>query len=218
MGPFGVTPKPFRVESHFEWRVLSKSRSWAALGSKPCPKLIKIIPKLIIWSIWVALGRKGFEIILKLILWSIRAASGLGPEMVPKQTAGFSEQHPPSAWGLFKQHPPRVWGLPGLFKQLSKRHPTKTWRLVVATIGAEWLNKLLNNPLRHVWATTPKNHIFIHFFTKAPVAGFWTFKRDPPRDLRPLSKTLRGFWCWPVATPRAEGGRGEVNLRPLYKF
>ena len=81
---------------------------WAALDSKPCPKLVKIMPKLIIWSIWVALGRKGFEIILKLILWSIRAASGLGPEMVPKQTAGFSEQHPPSAWGLFKQHPPRV--------------------------------------------------------------------------------------------------------------
>jgi hypothetical protein len=24
MGPFGVIPKPFRVESHFEWRVLSK--------------------------------------------------------------------------------------------------------------------------------------------------------------------------------------------------
>ena len=196
MGPFGVIPKPFRVESHFEWRVLSKSRSWAALGSKPCPKLIKIIPKLIIWSIWVALGRKGFEIILKLILWSIRAASGLGPEMVPKQTAGFSEQHPPSAWGLFKQHPPRgwglpalfkqhppmVWGLPGLFKQhpprvwglpaLSKRHPTKTWRPMVATTGAEWLGRPLSNPLRHVWATIPQNYNLIHFFTHSALQEF----------------------------------------------
>ena len=145
------------------------------LGFETVPEIDKNYTKTNIWSIWVALGRKGFEIILKLILWSIRAASGLGPEMVPKQTAGFSEQHPPSAWGLFKQHPPRVWGLPGLCKQLSKRHPTKTWRLVVATIGAEWLNKPLNNPLRHVWATTPKNRTFIHFFTKHPVAGFLTF-------------------------------------------
>ena len=161
------------------------------------------------------MGRKGFEIIFKLILWSIRAASGLGPEMVPKQTAGFSEQHPPSAWGLFKQHPPRVWGLPGLFKQLSKRHPTKTWRLVVATIGAEWLNKPLSNPLRQVWATTLKNHKLIHFFTGRRGAGFCLFKRDPPRGLPRLSETLRGFRGWPVATPRAEGGRGEVNL-PLH--
>ena len=42
MGPFGVIPKPFRMESHFEWRVLSKERPWAALN----PKLSKIIPKL----------------------------------------------------------------------------------------------------------------------------------------------------------------------------
>ena len=48
-------------------------------------------------------------------------------------------------------------------------------------------------------------------------AGFCLFKRDPPRGLSRLSETLRGFRGWPVATPRAEGGRGEVNLPPHFK-
>ena len=76
-----------------------ESKVEGGLGFETLPEIDQNKPKLIIWSIWVALGRNGFEIILKLILWSIRAASGLGPEMVPKQTASFSEQHPPSAWG-----------------------------------------------------------------------------------------------------------------------
>ena len=116
-------------------------------------------------------------------------------------------------WGLpdlFKQHPPRVWGLPAL----SKRHPTKTWRPMVATTGAEWLGRPLSNPLRQVWATTLKNQKFIQNSHGPPVAGFCLFKRDPPRMLPRLNETLRGFRGWPVATPRAEGGRGEVNLPP----
>ena len=122
----------------------------------------------------------------------------------------LSNTHP-MVWGLpglFKQHPPSVWGLPAL----SKRHPTKTWRPMVATTGAEWLGRPSSNPLRQVWATTLKNHNLIHFFTQLCAAGFCLFKRDPPRGLPRLSETLRGFRGWPVATPRAEGGRGEVNL------
>ena len=114
----------------------------------------------------------------------------------------FCTQACAAGFCLFKRDPPRVWGLPAL----SKRHPTKTWRLVVATIGAERLNKPLSNPLRHVCATTPKNHILIHFFTTLPGAGILSFKQGPPRGLRPLSETLRGFWGWPMATPQGGGG------------
>ena len=65
MGPFGVIPKPFRVESHFEWRVLSKSRSWAALGSKPCPKFIIFYTKTNHLEHLGSLGQEGLRNYLK---------------------------------------------------------------------------------------------------------------------------------------------------------
>ena len=159
------------MEGSFEIKVVG------GLGFETVPEIDKNYTKTNHLEHLGSLGRKGFEMILKLILWSIRAASGLGPEMVPKQTAGFTEQHPPSAWGLFKQHPPMLWGLPALFKQhsprvwslpglvkqhrprvwglpaLSKRHPTKTWCPMVATTGTEWLDRPLSNPLRQICAT-----------------------------------------------------------------
>ena len=52
---------------------------------------------------------------------------------------------------------------------------------------------------------------------KAPylgVAPFFFFKRPLPRVFCPLNGTLRGFGGPTVANPRAEGGRGEVNLPP----
>ena len=61
--------KPFRMEGSFEIKVVS------GLGFETVPEMN---PKLIIWSIHVALGRKGFKTFLKLIFWSIRAA--LGPK------------------------------------------------------------------------------------------------------------------------------------------
>ena len=57
------------MEGSFEIKVVS------GLGFETVPEMN---PKLIIWSIHVALGRKGFKTFLKLIFWSIRAP--LGPK------------------------------------------------------------------------------------------------------------------------------------------
>ena len=178
-----------------------------------------------------SLGQERVQNFLKTYL--LEHPSALGPETVPKLTAGLLQQHPPSAWGLFKQHPPRgwglpalfkqhppmVWGLPGLFKQhppsvwglpaLSKRHPTKTWRPTVATTGAECLNKPLNNPLRQVWATTPKNHNLIHFCTQLPAAGFCLFKRDPPKGFASFKRDPPRILGLASGDPQGGGGRGR---------
>ena len=63
MGPFGVIPKPFRMEGHFE-----------SLG----PKGSKIVSKLTICTIQAALGPKGYKMTPKLIIWNIWPA--LGPK------------------------------------------------------------------------------------------------------------------------------------------
>ena len=83
---------PFRVEGSFGRKAL-------------CPKYCKMLPKRIIWSIWVALGPKWVK---------NHAKTGLA--------AIF--QQPLRRFGpLFQQPLRRVWGLPRIFKQPLPRVP-----------------------------------------------------------------------------------------------
>ena len=65
MGPFGVIPKLFRMESHFEWSLNCAGKRtlisrWGQIvpTSRNGPKWSNMVSKLTIWSIWATMGPK----------------------------------------------------------------------------------------------------------------------------------------------------------------